>query len=186
MQEEWKDIPGWEGIYQVSTLGRVRSVDHIQYAGVHGGKVQNNHIKSKIKKQRVNRDYYEFTVSDTATGRHTMMKTHRAVALAFIPNPDNRPQVNHIDGNKLNNRVDNLEWVTIQENVLHRYRVLKKNRTGRERRVRCIETGEIFESLTEAAKAKGTMYCVIWHSIRKNERIGYNRYKAGGYHWEFI
>ena len=115
-----------------------------------------------------------------------MIKTHRAVALAFIPNPENKPQVNHIDGNKLNNRVDNLEWVTNSENCLHRYRVLKKDRNGRERKVRCVETGEIFESLTEAAKAKGTMYCVIWHSIRKNKRIGYSRYKAGGHHWEFV
>ena len=86
-----------------------------------------------------------------------------AVAEAFIDNPNNLPQINHIDGNKTNNRADNLEWVTRSENALHSVYILGKNPGGWSRKaVKCVETGEIFVSLFVPPTHNGTMW---WYSI---------------------
>ena len=109
--EIWKDMIGFEGRYQVSNLGRVRSIlsNHGRY-------------QEKIKVQRPRSEscpyrYVQLSVKDQP--HHEAV--HRAVAKAFIPNPDNKPMVNHIDGNKLNNNACNLEWVTCSENHQHAF-----------------------------------------------------------------
>lgn len=98
MKEIWKDVKGYEGLYQVSNLGRVRNA--------------NGHIHVPKKH---NKGYYHVHLSD-GTGKHKAMLVHRLVAEAFVPNPTNRPCVNHIDENKTNNVPSNLEWCTIAEN----------------------------------------------------------------------
>ena len=100
MTEIWKNIEGYEGKYQVSNLGRVKSMIG-QEKVLHPKKHRNGHLQIGLHKDKKRKTMY----------------IHRLVAQAFIPNPDNLPQVNHIDENKENNHVDNLEWCTNQYNT---------------------------------------------------------------------
>ena len=108
MEEEWRDIRSYEGLYQVSNLGNVKSF--------------NNRIKNKnpmILKQTIDRKNGYLTVSLSKNGKKKIHRVHKLVASIFIDNPNNYPVINHKDGNKLNNCVDNLEWCTCQENIDH-------------------------------------------------------------------
>ena len=100
--EIWKDIEGFVGLYQVSNLGRTKRL------------YQND--KEKILKHGSDKDGY-LRVNLYKEGKSKQSKVHRLVAKAFIPNPDNKSQVNHRDENKSNNKVENLEWVTSKENI---------------------------------------------------------------------
>ena len=111
MNEIWKDIEGYDGIYQVSNLGRVRSVDHIGNTG--GRKAGRTALyKGKVLKQQISSSGYFQVV----LVRYPNISVHRAVAKAFVPGYFEGAQVNHKDENKQNNRYDNLEWVTQKEN----------------------------------------------------------------------
>ena len=120
MKEEWRDIEGYEGYYQVSNFGRVKSLDRIQ-TQKRGNKYYNRKYKSQIIKSYLTHKGY-CAIGVTKNNKHKNFAVHRLVAKAFIPNPKNKPQVNHIDGNKENNRVDNLEWNTGSENLKHAYK----------------------------------------------------------------
>lgn len=113
--ELWKDIQGFEGLYQVSNYGRVKLLEHTFTTKT--GKVCT--VPGKIKKPSNVKGYCHVVLD--ACGKVKNISVHRLVARAFIPNPDNKPQVNHIDGNKKNNHVDNLEWVTGEENIQHAF-----------------------------------------------------------------
>jgi len=113
MKEVWKDIINFEGIYKVSNLGRVKSLRRIRTCA-HGG-----FSKTIILKGRVNPDGYIHVSLHNKKIKD--ISIHRLVALMFISNPENKPQVNHRDGNRQNNKVDNLEWVTIKENVCYSF-----------------------------------------------------------------
>lgn len=114
MTEIWKDIAGYDGWFQVSNLGRVRSVDRtIMQSGPNG--IYPRTVKGKIMSPSVRSGYN--TISFRYKGRRDGKLVHRLVAAAFIPNPDNLPVVNHLDYNPLNNRADNLEWVTMADNT---------------------------------------------------------------------
>ena len=116
MTEEWKDIPGFEGRYQVSSLGRVKSINRKvnKWNGV-------KTVPEKILTQRIDRKgYYRIELRDNNGKKHSL-QVHRLVAITFIPNPDKKAQVNHISGNKQDNAVSNLEWVSCQENIVHSF-----------------------------------------------------------------
>lgn len=117
-EEIWKDIEGYEGLYQVSNLGRVRSVIRVVV-----DRKCTRCMKSKILKQTPSTGKLPyFYVSLSKGGKVQKRMVHRLVAETFIPNVELKPQVNHIDGNPQNNRYDNLEWMTNAENTLHAYR----------------------------------------------------------------
>lgn len=103
--EVWKDIKEYEGLYQVSNLGRIKSL-------------KRNTAREKIMKPRENRDGY-LSINLCKNGNVTTKKIHRLVAENFIPNPENKYSVNHINGLKKDNRIENLEWSTASEQAKH-------------------------------------------------------------------
>lgn len=136
--EEWRDIEGYEGMYQVSTLGRVRSLDRV---------LGNNHFQQgRMCKLRLKKGGY-ISVQLCKNSKHHEKNVHRLVAQAFIPNPDNKPTVNHIDEDKTNNAVSNLEWATHKENTNYG--------TGIERRIKSRDYKSIREKQIQTNKERG-------------------------------
>ena len=135
MAESWKIIPDTKGLYLISDKGDIKR-------------------DGKILKHLLARGYHYISLS--IDGKMIRKSVHRLVAKLFIPNPLNKPEVNHIDGNKDNNNKDNLEWVTPSENQRHRYDVLNKYidpaSSPRSIKVRCINDNKIFKSLREACR----------------------------------
>lgn len=148
MSEIWKNVPGYDGIYQVSSNGRVRSLDRCIMIKSESNRQTSRFIKGVILKPVLVRGYQAVTMSKNGHAR--LMKIHRLVAKAFIPNPNNKTQVNHKDGNKLNNCMENLEWCTSLENQMHAIHTGLK--TGMEKAKKVIrDDGAVFPSLKDAA-----------------------------------
>ena len=170
--EEWRDIKDYPA-YEVSNFGRVRKKDRPvtqfghkeHYTRVMKGRV----LKTGI----LNSGYLVVWLCDG--GKKKAVTVHRLVAVAFVDGEGN--DVNHIDGNKCNNKASNLEWVTRSENLIHAYRQLKRVKPHNQSVV-CVETGEVFPSMKEAAKAKGVNAVSIGHVIHGRNKT------AGGYTWK--
>lgn len=119
MTEEWRDILGYEGYYQVSNLGRVRSLNRVV-------KTEDNkkyHLTGRVLKQSVRNKYKSVGLNKNGVSEGKFV--HRLVGEAFISNPQNKSQIDHIDGNKFNNNFKNLRWVTSKENCNNPLRVQK-------------------------------------------------------------
>lgn len=129
MAEEWREVPGYEGFYEVSNTGRVRSLDRITHQ-IRNGKVLPRKRKGKMLSLVVYSTGYENVRLCGADRVQTTLGVHRVVAQSFIPNPDNKRFVNHIDGNPRNNRLDNLEWTTPLENTRHAISIGLVNNKG--------------------------------------------------------
>ena len=145
--EAWADVPGWVGIYQVSNLGRVRSGTRwvIRPDGtpmIIPGKVHTPKLAGGAGYKSCQRLYVTFSRCHPIRLTKTIL-VNRLVALAFIPNPEDKPEVNHIDGNPLNNCVWNLEWNTKDENMNHAERLglIGRHWSNIRHIVRCVELG---------------------------------------------
>lgn len=127
MQEEiWKDIPGYEGRYKISNFGNIQSLNREVLSK---GKLHQTIPTKYIKQQKDKRHSYLYVdLYDNISRKR--FRVHRLVAMTFIPNPNNYPQINHIDGNKQNNSANNLEWCTQSHNMKEAYKIgLEKPRT---------------------------------------------------------
>lgn len=178
--ELWADIPGHEGHYKVSNLGRVKSCDRILPHEEHG----TWHIKERLLKfGRIGpgRKKYRIVQLHLGKGKMESVRVHRLVAEAFIPNPNGLPQVNHIDGNTENNAVSNLEWVTGKENVEHAWRTgLCENVVkAKQRPVINLDTGERFNSVSDAERHFGKSTGAISHVLNGKSK------RAHGYRWKY-
>lgn len=126
IQEIYKSIRGFEGCYEISTSGNVKSLSRI----IPHSTSKQLTIRERILKPNTGTNGYRY-VHLRNNGSSFTLYIHRWVALSFIPNPLNLPQVNHKDGNKLNNHVNNLEWCSVSQNLLHAYKTgLQKERSG--------------------------------------------------------
>lgn len=173
MKEIWKDIKNFEGIYQVSNLGNIKGIDRYVNSGIN---IKKRLIKEKKKKLTKNKKGY-LKVTLFKNGKGTTREVQRFVAETFIPNPNKLPQVNHIDGNKQNNNVNNLEWCTEKENSSHRTNILKKGM----KKVKQYDLNGNFikeyESVKEASIQTGTKDYLISKVIHNK------RNKTGNYKW---
>ena len=158
MKEIWKDIEDYEGIYQVSNFGRIKN------------------RFNKIIKPRIYENKYLYVILYNRFG-YKNFRVHRLVAISFLENPLNLPYVNHKDGNKLNNNLNNLEWVTPLENIRHSINVLGKTNS---KPVICQETKQKFNSIKEGA----SYYNLDASSLAKHLK-GKNKTFAG-YHWQYV
>lgn len=170
IEEEWRDIAGYEGKYQVSNLGRVKSLNY------------NNTCKERCLEPNKNSLGY-LQVILCKNGKRDSHSIHRLVAEAFIPNPNNLPQVNHKDENPSNDMVDNLEWCDRKYNINYGTAIerMLKRRNGprKERPVICVENGVVYPSSQEASRQTGVHQGNIISCCQ-------GRYKsAGGYHWKY-
>ena len=153
MIELWKDIKTYEGLYQVSNLGNVKSVDRYIYAGDNSNH-KYQHIKEHYLKLNGGRKYIQVILCKN--GKTKAFLVHRLVAEAFIPNPNNLPCVNHKDENPKNNHVDNLEWCTYSYNNTYNGRIdnckqkISNSLKGRKRNI--VLTEEQRKNISDGAK----------------------------------
>ena len=155
MIEIWHPCSGFETHYEVSNLGNVRSIERMVHH--HRGGLKKS--PSKVLKQGKSKSGYlivSFCV-DAVKSNHTV---HRLVARAFIPNESNKPQVNHKDGNKHNNQLDNLEWVTVSENGLHAYRTLN---------IVPWNKGKTLPKYSDERKFQKSERMKLWHKEKKQQ-----------------
>lgn len=170
-QEIWKPIHNYEGCYEASNKGRIRSVERLVKC-----KNGTRTSPSTILKPSLGEWGYE-QVTLRKNGEKETVRINRIIAQTFIPNPNKLPQVNHIDGNKINNCVENLEWCDASHNMKHCFNNHMSDWTTK---IKIVETGEVFNSKAECArKIKG-------HASSIDACIRGKRKTHKGYHFEII
>ena len=170
-EEIWKPILGYEGYYEACNKGYIRSVDRLVKCKS-GVRIS----PATILKPSLGQWGYE-QVTLRKEGNNKTVRVNRIIAQTFIPNPNNLPQVNHIDGNKTNNCVDNLEWCNASHNMKHCFDNRMCDWTTK---IRIIETGEVFNSKAECARK------ICGHVSLIDMCLKGKRKTHKGYHFEII
>lgn len=176
MIDKWRDVVGFEGLYLVSDQGEIKSVERRK---TNNGGTQ--FVNERIRVLTPDRDGY-LKVCLSKNGRHYVKSVHRLVAEAFIPNPYNLPVINHINEDKQDNRVENLEWCTVQHNTMHGTgRIRTAMKQGRAVVQLDMDDNAIdeFYSMGVASKATGIPQPNIF-KVCNGERN-----TAGGYKWRY-
>lgn len=171
--EIWKKVVGYEGIYEVSNMGRIKRlqklVETVSKDMREGGRAQGEYKHSRLLPDRILKGIYSdkgyLTVGLTKDGKSKKVKIHRVVAIAFIVNPENKPEVNHLDGNKQNNRLDNLEWVTGEENVKHAIEMGLTNKFP-DGKLTDIDKQWILDNIVVGSRTHGIMSMVKKYEVR--------------------
>lgn len=175
--EEWRDIIGWEGLYQVSNLGRVKSLPRL-HKYVHGEYLS----KERILSPRVCGGQREYLSVALYRGKGAVQrKIHRLVAMAFISNPKGYKEVNHIDENKRNNMASNLEWCSRSYNVNYGRRIEKQSAHLQKAVLAFTRRGKFvarFKSIKDAAAWAGVDGSNVSRAIKRDS-------VSGGYKWRF-
>ena len=167
MVEKWKDIQGFEGLYQVSNLGNIRSLKYYRTNIVRNikGNLSNNYLMVSLCKNKIKKN----------------LLIHRIVGITFIKNPDNKCDINHKNGIKTDNRLENLEWNTRSENVKHAYKnnLAKSTEYSRKiakefnsKKVIDIVSGKVFNSIMEASDFLNIKYsclCLKLNNKKQND-----------------
>jgi hypothetical protein len=169
MEEIWKPIDFLKNKYEVSNLGKIR----------------NSSSKYILHTKPSKRGYSVFNCR--IDGKTKLVNVHKCVAVAFIPNPNNLPQINHIDGDKTNAKVNNLEWVTAKQNNIHA-RETGLHKSDGDKAVLQIKNGVIIKeyiSASEASRVTGIKRCNICNVCRKYCWNGHHYISAGGYQWKW-
>ena len=186
-KEVWADIKGYEGLYQISTFGNVKSLSRPVKHSNGGTKI----LREKMLKIKVNSTTGYKEVGLSRDGKQKFYLIHKLIAEAFIDNPHRLPVVNHIDGCKTNNDIFNLEWVTCGENIRHAFAnglshnnmTSEISRAGNEvqkKQVRCIDDDLVFDSAREAAEYYGVQLSNLSKVCNGKART------TGGKRFEFI
>lgn len=169
MSEIWKSIEGYEGYYEVSNYGRVRSVDRtLTYSNGYLAKHKGRILKGETDKKGYKR------VRLSKNDKTKKFQVHRLVAMAFIPNPENKKFVNHIDENSSNNRLDNLEWVTGSENMRHGT-IQQRLADKKKKPIKCLNDGKEFGSVNEASEYYGIERRLISGVLSGQKKTTYGR-----------
>jgi len=182
-EETWKDIKGYEGLYQVSNLGRVKSLERT-VAGKNGSE---RTIRERILRPTPTRDGYLRVKLYDSSGKIKRFLVHRLVCEAFHENPENKPCVNHIDENKANNTTSNLEWCTYEENNKYGTRpakVAKANVKNKSKPVGQYTSDDnlikIWQSIAEVQRQLGFSQGNISETARGKRKTAY------GYIWKYV
>ena len=178
-KEEWRDIKGYEGLYQVSNMGRVKSLERtvIRKNG------SEQHRKERILKPRKDGHGYLRVNLSNGRGNKKDSKIHRLVCEAFHENPENKPCVNHIDENKTNNTASNLEWCTYKENNNHGTRLARMAKAKSKPLAQYTPEGElvnIWQSTHEVERQLGFANGAISAVAREGRKTAY------GYVWKYV
>lgn len=189
MQEIWKDIKGYEELYQISNLGNVKSLKRKTLGKKHG----NHYLKERILKPGKSGNYYHVCLRKNNVNK--IFYIHRLVAQTFIKNIENKNQVNHKNGKTTDNNVNNLEWVTASENQTHAYKVLKrktniqnfeKYRTQRKRKINQYDkTGNFIKSWDCISDAEKFLNAKSIGKICECCQHKNGRKSAFGFKWEY-
>ena len=179
--EKWLPIKGYEGIYEISDLGRVRSLPRYFTQGHYAGGKAIHFTEGRMMKPNAYPNGYMY-VTLTKKGKQKKRNIHRLVAEHFIPKEEGKDIVNHIDCDIKNNKADNLEWCTQKHNIQYAYDIGRKIPPHQKKVSQYSLSGEFikeWDSLAEAGRSTGTYGANIYKVCRGK------REQAGGYKWRY-